>query len=1091
MEEKLNSIQNLVKKVKEEMFSSSFDLYSFVSPSAYDTAWLAMIPDPEQPGQPMFQQCVYWLLNNQNQNGLWGESNIPTLDSLLATLACMAAISKWDLGADNIEKGMASFHEHAANLLTKQHGAFPRWYAIVFSGMVELARNAGLKVTFSGGLKEVVENIFDERGQILEMEGHKDQYQYPLLLSYLEALPLSYNIGQEVILSHLKEDGSLFQSPSATAKAYMATGNSGCMIYLKSLIQRCGYGGNFCWFLRHNDLLLHIEDNHEYFLSSMFSVYRATELMFVGECEVEEARSFSRKLLEKAMTLSTNDNFLLFPNFRRLIEHELDHPWLARLDHLEHRRYIEENETSFLRMGKAPFYWSPYLHEDLLQQLAVENYIFRQSIYENELIMLRRWCEESGLTDMGFGREKSTYCYFAIASSSKLSYFSEIRILVAKSAIIVTVADDFFDFEGSLEDLENLTEAVRRWDCMNLKGHGKIIFDALENLVTDIARIYFERHRKNVMKYLQNMWYQTFLSWMIEARWSKSGYVPSIEEYLENAMISIAAHTITLPPASLMNQPLPKYMMRYDRYQALTKLLMVSARLLNDIQSYKKEEEDGKNNLVLLYLKENPEANIEDSISAIKNMLDQKKKEFLKHALVNHMGQMPKSCKQLHLSCLKVFQMFFNNANLYDSDTVMLEDIKKAIYDPLEVEVKGSMLQEHTSGHKLKMNLLSSNLLNHSRKSLTICSISKLTSKGWWCEESGLTDMGFGREKSTYCYFAIASSSKLSYFSEIRILVAKSAIIVTVADDFFDFEGSLEDLENLTEAVRRWECMNLKGHGKIIFDALENLVTDIARIYFERHRKNVMKYLQNMWYQTFLSWMIEARWSKSGYVPSIEEYLENAMISIAAHTITLPPASLMNQPLPKYMMRYDRYQALTKLLMVSARLLNDIQSYKKEEEDGKNNLVLLYLKENPEANIEDSISAIKNMLDQKKKEFLKHALVNHMGQMPKSCKQLHLSCLKVFQMFFNNANLFDSDTVMLEDIKKAIYDPLEVEVKGSMLQEHTSGHKLKMNLLSSNLLNHSRKSLTICSISKLTSKGWYGGSKFIMPKVTLSHCLNL
>ncbi|KAJ4962282.1 hypothetical protein NE237_022221 [Protea cynaroides] len=229
---------------------------------------------------------------------------------------------------------------------------------------------------------------------------------------------------------------------------------------------------------------------------------------------------------------------------------------------------------------------SPYLHKDLLQQLAVENYIFRQSIYENELVMLRRWSKESGLTHMGFGREKTTYCYFAIATSSKLPYFSEIRTLLARSAIIVIVADDFFDFEGSLEDLENLTEAVRRWDCMNLRGHGKIIFGALENLVTDIARIYFQQHRKDVMKYLQNMWYQTFFSWMIEARWSKSGYVPSIDEYLENAMISVAAHTITLPPASLMNQPLPKYMMRCDQYETLTKLLMVSARLLNDIQSY-------------------------------------------------------------------------------------------------------------------------------------------------------------------------------------------------------------------------------------------------------------------------------------------------------------------------------------------------------------------------------------------------------------------------------------------------------------------------------------------------------------------------
>ncbi|XP_042496091.1 (E,E)-geranyllinalool synthase [Macadamia integrifolia] len=815
MEEAHLSIQNLVKKVKEEMFSSSLDLYSFVSPSAYDTAWLAMIPDNEKQEHPMFQQCLNWLLNNQNENGLWGESNTPTIYCLPATLACMAALSKWEVGAHNIEKGMPSFHAHAENLLTNQNEAYPHWYSIVFPGMVEVARNAGLEVTFPGGLKEVVESIFDERKQILEMEAHTDQYHYPPLLSYLEALPLTYKIDQEVILSHFNEDGSLFQSPSATAKAYMATGNSGCMMYLKSLIQRCGYGvphmypvdeeliklcmlnqldkmgvaehfheeieealadvyrdymnrvsedipinrlpiqmykdsiafrllrmrgyhvspWNFCWFLHHNDLLIHIEDNYEYFLSSMLSVYRATELRFVEENELEEARSFSRKFLEKAIALSTKNNFLQFPNLQSLIEHELNLPWLARLDHLEHRRYIEENDkTSFLWMGKAPFFWSPYLQKDLLLQLSIENFTFRQSIYKNELEKLKRWTEESGLNQMGFGREKTTYCYFAIAASCKLPYFSEIRSIVAKSAVIVTVADDFFDKEGSLEELEDLTKAIRRWHCMSLRGHGKIIFDALNNLVINIAKIYFEQHRQNVMKYLQVMWYQTFLSWLIEAKWSKSGYVPSIDEYLETGMISVAAHTLVLPAASLMNPALPpKHLIKCNRYETLTKLLMVSSRLLNDTQSYEKEGKDGKMNLVMLYMKEIKEADIQDSVSCIENILDQKKKELLEHALVNDMGgQMPKSCKELHLSCLKVFQMFFYNANRFDSETALLQDIKKAIYDPLEVQVQGSMLPQLTVGHKLKINLLSSNHGNHCRKSLKTSFICKMTSKGWY-----------------------------------------------------------------------------------------------------------------------------------------------------------------------------------------------------------------------------------------------------------------------------------------------------------------------------------------------------------------------
>lgn len=87
----------------------------------------------------------------------------------------------------------------------------------------------------------------------------------------------------------------------------------------------------------------------------------------------------------------------------------------------------------------------------------------------------------------------------------------------------------------------------------------------------------------------------------------------------------------------------------------------------------------------MLYLKENPEADIEDSIAFVREILDNKKKEFLKHVLMDGLSDLPKPCKHLHLSCLKVFQMFFNSSNRYDSSTEMLQDINKAIYIPIEV----------------------------------------------------------------------------------------------------------------------------------------------------------------------------------------------------------------------------------------------------------------------------------------------------------------------------------------------------------------------------------------------------------------------
>lgn len=99
-----------------------------------------------------------------------------------------------------------------------------------------------------------------------------------------------------------------------------------------------------------------------------------------------------------------------------------------------------------------------------------------------------------------------------------------------------------------------------------------------------------------------------------------------------------------------------------------------------------KEKDEGTPNSVLLHLRNNPEANIEEAISYVGEMLNKKKEEFLELVLMDDLTDLPKECRHLHLSCLKVFQMFFNSSNRYDSDTEMLDDIAKAIYIPPQVQ---------------------------------------------------------------------------------------------------------------------------------------------------------------------------------------------------------------------------------------------------------------------------------------------------------------------------------------------------------------------------------------------------------------------
>ncbi|CAL9167783.1 unnamed protein product [Musa hybrid cultivar] len=755
----------LVEMIKEEVFSPSADMYSFLPPSAYETAWVAMIPCPHRPSRPMFPKCLNWILRNQREDGFWGECR-HAMDSLTATIACLVALKTWKVGNANVEQGLRFLNENMEKLLTEHHGGFPRWFLIVFPGMLELAHAKGLDVLPAEGCIKAVDDVFNKRNTILEMEQSSCvQGYHPPSLFFLEALPASYRPKHELILHHQMEDGSLFHSPSATACAFMITGDAGFREYLHGVIRRfgnfavpamfpvdqdliklclvdhlrqlgCGehfanethvvmdqiysdwviqdlqscniydlprqiqkdslafkllrmHGYDvsprkFCWFMDDEEMLIHIEENYTQFLVAMTGVYRAAHFMFPREVELHNAKLFSEKILQKSLCGSdTRNNPAIMTDLQKQIEHELGLPWLSRMDHLEHRMYLERSNGYNLQTGKTSS--CSLLDSKFAIQLAAELFTNRQMLYESELEELKKWSKDSGLSSMGFGREKTTYCYFLTATAVTLPLQSDLRKVVARCAILVTVIDDFFDEKGSEDELESLTKAVQRWEGEGLSGHCKVIFDALDNLVRDISFKALSQHGYDAKSLLQDMWRETFESWLKESDWSSKRHAPTITEYLEVAAISIAIQVMTLPACFLVIPQVPKHILT-SRYSTITKLTMITSRLLNDIHSHQKEIRGGKFNMVLLYVKENQGATNEDSIEHISKIIERKEREFLEIYMDDTYAGFPNEWKELHLGTFKSFRMLFDTTNAFDSPTALVQSISDAFYNPLVLD---------------------------------------------------------------------------------------------------------------------------------------------------------------------------------------------------------------------------------------------------------------------------------------------------------------------------------------------------------------------------------------------------------------------
>ncbi|KAL8143259.1 hypothetical protein V2J09_016291 [Rumex salicifolius] len=77
-----------------------------ITVSAYDTAWVALV-DVDGGKKPMFPECVEWIRANQLGDGSWGD---PILflahDRILSTLACVVALSFWNLHPHSSRLGM-------------------------------------------------------------------------------------------------------------------------------------------------------------------------------------------------------------------------------------------------------------------------------------------------------------------------------------------------------------------------------------------------------------------------------------------------------------------------------------------------------------------------------------------------------------------------------------------------------------------------------------------------------------------------------------------------------------------------------------------------------------------------------------------------------------------------------------------------------------------------------------------------------------------------------------------------------------------------------------------------------------------------
>ncbi|PWA97886.1 terpenoid cyclases/protein prenyltransferase alpha-alpha toroid [Artemisia annua] len=185
-------------------------------------------------------------------------------------------------------------------------------------------------------------------------------------------------------------------------------------------------------------------------------------------------------------------------------------------------------------------------------------------------------------------------------------------------------------------------------------------------------------------------------------------------------------------------------------------------------------------------------------------------------------------------------------------------------------------------------------------------------------------------------YFWILAVYFEPQHSEARIFLLKACSLVIILDDTYDNYGTYEELEVLTQAVQKWSrsCLDmLPEYMKVIYRELldvheeaEDLLEKKGKAYRSYYTKEMVKeYTRNL--------LIEAKWAKEGYIPTVEEHMSVTLVTCAYAMIIAKCYVHGDDSVTEDTFKWvSTYPPLVKASCLILRLMDDIATHKEEQE---------------------------------------------------------------------------------------------------------------------------------------------------------------
>nr|UPQ49779.1 ent-kaurene synthase [Azolla filiculoides] len=210
-----------------------------ISVSAYDTAWVGLVPSLDDPTSPQFPKSLDWIMKNQFPDGSWGNEDLfLAYDRVCSTLACVVALKTWNIGHDKVQRGVDFINKMFSRIQLEANDYMPIGFEVVFPTLLEDAKTLGLDLSYDSS---IVTKFTKERTKKLERLPLELIYSRPTtLLHSMEGLHRT--VDWKRLLKLQTKSGSFLNSPASTACALKYTKNKKCLDYLNLVLKKFDNG---------------------------------------------------------------------------------------------------------------------------------------------------------------------------------------------------------------------------------------------------------------------------------------------------------------------------------------------------------------------------------------------------------------------------------------------------------------------------------------------------------------------------------------------------------------------------------------------------------------------------------------------------------------------------------------------------------------------------------------------------------------------------------------------------------------------------------------------------------------------------------